>query len=367
MPLHVTHFMNAFLLAVVLILVLEKAAWSVGLVDRPNSRKLHDGGVPVIGGLAIFCAFVLTVLLISGAAAPWPLLVGLAVLVGLGVVDDLIDLRAPFRLTVQVGAALLILLPGGHLIEDLGNLLGNGHWELGIFALPFTLIFVVGLINAFNMLDGLDGLAGGVAASAFFWLAVGAALAGRGEQVLLLVLLFSTLGFLVFNLRHPWQARARVFMGDAGSTMLGAGIAVFILAAATGPGRLASLPAWLFLCALPAIDTLSLIARRLLAGQSPMVSDRRHLHHLILKAGLSERSTAAVLVLSSFALGGIGVGGALLGVPDGVMVLGLVALVGLHSWFVRHDWRVVRREGVTAAEPPLPALPQTRPVRKRIS
>jgi len=365
MPLHATHFINAFLLAVVLILVLEKAAPSIGLVDHPNARKLHDGGVPLIGGLAIFTAFALTVLLIGQPEAHWSLLLGLAILVGLGVLDDFVDLRAPVRLAVQVGAALFIVLPEGHLIEDLGNLFGNGDWELGVFALPFTLVFVVGLINAFNMLDGLDGLAGGVAASAFFWLAIGAALAGRAD-VLPLVLLFSTLGFLVFNMRHPWQARARVFMGDAGSTMLGAVIAVFIVSAATGPGRLAPLPAWLFLCALPAIDTLSLIARRLIAGQSPMASDRRHLHHLILKAGLSERSTATLMVLASFAIGGVGVLGAVFGVPDGVMVLGLLLLVALHCWVVRHDWRIARG-GSGAAEPSLPALSQPRPVRKRVS
>jgi UDP-GlcNAc:undecaprenyl-phosphate GlcNAc-1-phosphate transferase len=364
MPLHATHFMNAFLLAVVLILVLEKAALSVGLVDHPNARKLHDRGVPLIGGLAIFAAFALTVLLIGRPEVHWSLLFGLAILVGLGVLDDFVDLRAPVRLAVQVGAALLIVLPQGYLIEDLGNLFGGGEWELGVFALPLTLVFVVGLINAFNMLDGLDGLAGGVAASAFFWLAVGAGLAGRAE-VLPLIFLFATLGFLVFNLRHPWQARARVFMGDAGSTMLGAVIAVFIIAAATGPGRLAPLPAWLFLCALPAIDTLSLIVRRLVAGQSPMASDRRHLHHLILNAGFSERSTATLMVLASFVIGGIGVLGAFFGAPDGVMVFGLVLLVALHCWIVRNDWRIARPE--SGAGPSLPALPQPRPVRKRVS
>lgn len=401
MPLHVTHLMNAFLLAVVLLLLLEKAAWSVGLIDRPSGHKVHEGGVPVIGGIAMFVAFALTVFLVDGlTAAPWPLIGGLAILVVLGVIDDRHGLRAPLRLAVQIVAAVVIVVPGSHLIADLGDVIGSGAitsgtmasgalagevgaaksaaatllaaggaglLELGPFAMPFTLVFVIGLINAFNMMDGLDGLAGGVAASAFFWLAVAAGLTDGNGAVLPLLLLCVTLGFLVFNLRHPWQARARVFMGDAGSTMLGAGVAFFIVAAATGPTRLAPLPAWLWLCALPAIDTLSLIVRRLMVGQSPMASDRRHLHHILLQAGLSPCAVTAAIVMASFVLGGLGVAGARLGVPDNVMVLGLVLIVGGHVWFVGHFERraTEHRDGSTPAA--VGTVIPARPVRKRLS
>jgi UDP-GlcNAc:undecaprenyl-phosphate GlcNAc-1-phosphate transferase len=377
MPLHATHLMNAFLLAVVLILLLRGVAWPLGLIDKPDSRKLHHGGVPVVGGIAMFLALSLTACLVDGLLETcWPLLAGLAILVGLGVVDDRFNLRAPPRLAVQITAALVIVAPGGHLITDLGDVVGFGlgasaggerALELGIFAMPFTLIFMVGLINALNMIDGLDGLAGGVAASAFFWLAVAGAFSDAGSATLPLLLLCVTAGFLLFNLRHPWQARARVFMGDAGSTMLGASIAFLTIDAATGPARLAPLPAWLWLCALPAIDTLSLIVRRLMVGQSPMASDRRHLHHLLLEAGLSARAATTTIVMVTFLLGGIGMLGVWLGISTHVMVLGLVLVVGLHVFFVGHHEHRVARRNAGAATPAADPVMSSQPVRKRLS
>ena len=377
MPLHATHLMNAFLLAIVLILMLKQFSMPLGLIDRPDSRKLHHGSVPVIGGIAMFLAFLLTACLVDGLLETyWPLLTGLAILVGLGVIDDRHNLRAPLRLAVQIAAAIVIVAPGSHLITDLGDVVGfgavahqggEGTLELGIFAMPFTLIFIVGLINALNMIDGLDGLAGGVAASAFFWLAVAGYLSNSGSIALPLLLLCVTAGFLMFNLRHPWQARARVFMGDAGSTMLGASIAFLTIDAATGPTRLVPLPAWLWLCALPAIDTLSLIVRRLMIGQSPMASDRRHLHHLLLEAGLSVRAATTTILMVSFLLGGIGVLGAWLGVPTHVMVLGLVLVAGLHVFFVGHQEHRAARRGSGAVTPSADPVISPPPVRKRLS
>ncbi|CAH1650129.1 MAG: undecaprenyl/decaprenyl-phosphate alpha-N-acetylglucosaminyl 1-phosphate transferase [Chelatococcus sp.] len=377
MPLHATHLMNAFLLAIVLILLLRAVAWPLGLIDKPDSRKQHHGGVPVVGGIAMFLALLLTACLVDGLLETrWPLLAGLAILVGLGVMDDRFNLRAPLRLAVQITAALIIVAPGSHLITDLGDVIGFGlgaspggerALELGIFAMPFTLIFMVGVINALNMIDGLDGLAGGVAASAFFWLAVAGAFSDAGSATLPLLLLCVTAGFLLFNLRHPWQARARVFMGDAGSTMLGASIAFLTIDAATGPARLAPLPAWLWLCALPAIDTLSLIVRRLMVGQSPMASDRRHLHHLLLEAGLSARAATTTIVMVSFLLGGIGMLGVWLGMSTHVMVLGLVLVVGLHVFFVGHHEHRVARRNAGAATPAADPVMSSQPVRKRLS
>lgn len=347
MALHAANLLNAFLLAVVLVIALAKLAEPAGLVDRPSARKTHEGRVPVIGGIAMFGAFATAMLMLGWPPqAPWELLCGLLILTAIGMIDDIHDLRAEYRLLAHTMAASVMIVPGWHVITDLATLPGGPSLTLGMLGLPFTLIFIVGTINAYNMLDGLDGLAGGTAATAFLWLAVASGLAGNGHHVVVLLLLSATLGFLIFNAPLPWRGRALVFMGDAGSTMLGAGVSFFIAVLASAPDPIASLPALLWICALPAIDTLSLIVRRLHAGRSPFAADRRHLHHLLLQSGLSPRRVTCAMVAASFALGGVGIAGALIGVPDPVMLAGLALPVAAHTWIVR---RVQAQQGATAS------------------
>ena len=346
MPLHLTHLLNAFLLAIVLILVLEKVATRIGLLDVPSARKVHGGHVPLVGGLAMFAAFVVTVLMLDpGLRPPWEFLAGIGLLVALGAVDDRYDVPAPTKLAAQILAAAIMITPGNHVISDLGHLGGGGRIDLGPLALPFTILFVVGLVNAFNMLDGVDGLTGGAAACAFFWLALIAAITGQDRlAVPLLVLLFATLGFLVFNLRHPWCRQARVFMGDAGSMMMGACVAYFAISVAGGSGGKIHIHALLWLVAIPALDTLSLIVRRMWDGRSPLSADREHLHHLLLTGGLPPGKVTAVILALSAALGAVGAAGAFLGTPDMLMAAGLLSPAAAHAYFVRR--RTSRARGL---------------------
>ena len=343
--------LNAFLISVVLIPVLGKVAEPIGLVDVPTARKIHEGKIPLTGGLAIFAAFLISVLLAVGTRhAQWDLLTGVAILVLVGLVDDLFDIRASTRLAVQVCAASIMIVPGWHVISDLPNPFGSEPIELGLLALPFTMFFVVGLINAFNMLDGVDGLAGGAAAAAFFWLGAGVAASGSGERSELLILLCATLGFLVFNMRHPWRSRAVVFMGNAGSMMLGAFVAFYILVLdekTESPNHFVSL---LWIIAIPAIDTLTLIARRVAAGRSPLSADREHLHHLLLEYGLSPKATAASIAVLCFVVGGIGVLSARLGVSDIALLWGLLALLTGHTCFVWWGRKRIKGVGLLMTE-----------------
>jgi UDP-GlcNAc:undecaprenyl-phosphate GlcNAc-1-phosphate transferase len=197
-----------------------------------------------------------------------------------------------------------------------------------------AVLFIVGCCNAVNMLDGVDGLAGGYLALSCFWLALIAQAAGRGDvAVEALVLMAALVGFLVFNLRHRWRARASVFMGDAGSTMLGAVVAYLLVRLASGPGAL-SFPMLLWLVIVPVTDTLILAVTRIAAGHSPFRPDRRHLHHLLQDRGFTPGQTAALLIAASCLCGAVAYGGLLLAVPDGVIVLGLAAPVALHIGFV---------------------------------
>lgn len=354
---------NGFLLSVVLILVMEKIAIRIGLVDVPTSRKKHDGQVPMVG-LAVFIAFAVSAILLqqrpSGFAS---FMIGLTSLVVLGLLDDRMNLRATVKLIAQIACVALMLLPSGTLIRHVGAPLGGDYLLLEQWAVPVTIIAVVGLINAYNMIDGVDGLAGSLSVVALLWFAAAAGVTGLQDQLLLALLVaFCVIGFLVFNLRHRWRTRASVFLGDAGSMMLGAILAFLAIGLSQHDGERLSPVAILWICAVPIIDTASLAVRRLAAGRSPFSSDRQHLHHLMLDAGLTVNQVVVSLSMISGVLGGIGVFGWYLGVPDTALLLGLLLPVGAHIWFeqsgrnhVPRTWRIADK-GKHGFKTPQPLL-----------
>jgi UDP-GlcNAc:undecaprenyl-phosphate GlcNAc-1-phosphate transferase len=235
---------------------------------------------------------------------------------------------------------------GGHVIGNFGSSFLDAQAVaedpiVSTLVFSITVLFMVGLTNAFNMIDGLDGLAGGTAGSALFWLALIAAFLDRGAAVAQLFLLLAVvLGFLTFNMRHRWRPRALVFMGDAGSTMLGAAIAYFIIGLSSGQQATVPFPILLWVCVIPVVDTLSLMARRLHAGRSPFSPDRWHLHHLLLERGLTHTAAAGVVVGLSIVFGAVAYVGTVLAVSDQLLTIGLLLPVAIHSLFV---WASVRR------------------------
>jgi UDP-GlcNAc:undecaprenyl-phosphate GlcNAc-1-phosphate transferase len=325
------------------------------LVDKPDARKTHDGHVPLCGGIAIFLAFFSTTILTgAGSAGTLPLLPGLLLILTCGVLDDRFDLPVAPRLAMQVLAAFLILahtgltqlhlglVPG--LADSLNIMTGEdaGVILTGSLFLFVALIFVVGLINAVNMSDGIDGLAGSASAAAFFWLSVigfDAGQSGVGTQAL--VLSAACTGFLLFNMRHRWRAKASLFLGDGGSTLLGAALGSIILTLGSS-GSAIAFPVMLWVVIVPVTDTLSLIIRRFAARRSPFSADRQHLHHLILDNGFSS-SQATVLILSlNFAAGAAAWGALRLSVPAWAMLLGLIVPVLVHTSFVLRSNRRLR-------------------------
>lgn len=374
---HLIQILAAFAIVVAMIPAIDPVARRWGLLDQPGGRKDHGHAVPVTGGIAMFTGLSVPMLLLGPPGeVGWGLVTGLSGLVGLGAADDLLDLGPWVKLAGQFAAALAIITLNGHLVGP-GELLGLGHLHapgldaLGLgrpgFSMPgfdvpglempaldliVSALFVVGLANAFNMLDGLDGLAGGAAAAVLACLAVIAATAGSpGTLVQILLLLAAVLGFLLFNARHPWRASASVFMGDAGSLMLGAAIACFMLDLAACPAAAPPVPALLWLVAVPGFDMAILIVRRRLAGQSPFCGDRRHVHHALLRAGLSPSAAAAALVAACGVLGAAGIALWVARAP-GVAVLALLVVpfaAQLH--LVLHGWRRVQHLGTAPALP----------------
>lgn len=334
----------AFLLTILIIHSLKKPARDWGWVDKPNHRKHHKGAIPLVGGTAMFIAFAVAWLTLNQSlVALNGLLGGMSILVVTGIYDDRHEAPASLRFVAQIVASFCIIWGDGVYLRSLGELLGNSAISLDLMAVPFTIFCVVGVINALNMIDGLDGLAGGLAlVSTVCLLLLAQASQAHPSIILLLGLLASVItGFLYFNLRHPWRRQASVFMGDAGSMVLGLALAWAFVKLSQGEQRAFSpiVAVWVF--GLPLMDTIAVMIRRVLGGKSPFESDRRHIHHLLLHSGISTAKVTVYLLLASAALGGIGIAGWYKAVPDHALFYGFLSLFALYFFLTSLAWRML--------------------------
>jgi UDP-GlcNAc:undecaprenyl-phosphate GlcNAc-1-phosphate transferase len=325
---------NAFAIAVLAIFGLREFAIRVGMVDRPNARKKHQGIIPVYGGIAVSLGFASSALGFSAPLrVPWYCAIAFGLLLVLGAVDDRFGLRAGPRLVVQTLAGLLLVTFGASVPLNVNAIIPTENLPILVSA-TICVGFIVGMTNAINMMDGIDGLAGLTAVGGLIWTAVLGAWVGQpAVAVHAVVLACAAVGFLLFNMRHPWHARGSVFLGDAGAMTLGAALAYFMVQLSTdtnGPSFLVLL--WLVI--VPVTDTLSLIVRRLIAGQSPLAADRRHLHHLLLDRGLTEAQASSLIAGTSAFCGAIGTLAIIMGINPGIMIAGLSVPVLLHTAFV---------------------------------
>lgn len=338
-------YLIAFALSAVLIHILAPLAVRVGLVDHPGGRKRHQAPVPLIGGPAMFAAFVFSALLLLDSLYAYrPLFAAMGLLVVVGVLDDMRDLSPQKKFLAQVAAALFVSSWAGLYVAQLGNLWGFGPFELRNWAIPFTVVCILGTINAVNMSDGLDGLAGGLALVSLVFFGVTAWDLGMDRSCKLIVLMAMTVaGFLIFNLRFPWQHRARVFMGDSGSMMLGLFLTWFAVELTNRPsgGTLEPMSAVWFI-AVPLMDMGLVIARRLFKGLSPFAADRTHLHHILLAVGFSAGQVTWMLIGLAVACGAFGWFGWKAGLPGYAMFYAFVGLFGVAILLRRRVWRLLR-------------------------
>lgn len=292
----------ALVIASLLLWVLQPLARRFDLLDHPKGRKDHASATPVTGGLAILLACLVA---FNGIQAGSPRVLGFSVaallLTGVGMLDDRFDLRWYWRILAQAAAALILVYWGGAQVEQLGPMFGMDALALGWLSVPFTVFAVIGVINAVNMIDGADGLAGLLGLSALAMLLAAAVYSGNDPLVGRLSVLCGALaGFLIWNMRLPWQPRARVFLGNAGSALLGLVIAWASARLTQTPGHPVSpvLPLWLL--AVPVLDCLVVSARRIRQGRSPFDADDGHIHHIMRAAGF--RPTGIALWLAGFNL-----------------------------------------------------------------
>ncbi|MGH8307861.1 MAG: MraY family glycosyltransferase [Gammaproteobacteria bacterium] len=341
---------------VVLLRILRPVAFKFGLVDIPGERKLHRVSVPLVGGLAIWIVLAISYVLARFVFnAQWNGLggyfVAASMLVAAGLLDDLMELKVWVRLAIQVCAGLVAVYFGHALLVHLGNLWGWGDVQTGLWAVPFTLFCMVGLINAFNMLDGLDGLAGGVALVILFWLLLVALLTQRTALSIALILFASILiGFLMCNMRLPWR-REIVFLGDAGSMLLGFTLAWCAIRISQAPQQAVMPAAALWILGLPVLDTVSTMLRRAFHKHSPFSAGRDHLHHLLLAFGLPDSVVVVAEIGLAAILGAVGFFSWRYGVRELDLSMGFVVLGILYLGAVEAAWRFLARAHTSEQAP----------------
>jgi len=322
----------AFFIVVVAIPFLRRWAIDSGFVDQPGGRKQHEEPVPPIGGVVVFPVYMI-VGLFAGMAleAYWSLFWALILLLSVGVMDDRYHINPWVKFISQFVAAGLIVVLGDARIDNLGDLFGYGTVWIGAISIIFCAVATVLLINAINLMDGLDGLAGGKSVVVLLWFMVVAATAGDIQALLGLTIMIGALaGFLFYNMRHPLQSRASVFLGDAGSMCLGLVVSWFALKMSASPWiSLAPITvAWIL--GLPIFDACAQFYRRVREGRHPFSPDRGHFHHHFMNAGFSVQRATVTIMLIGVVMGGVGVLGVLVGVPEYMLAALWVALLFTH-------------------------------------
>ena len=282
--------LTTFLFVAFLVPVVKKIAFHVGALDIPNSRKVHTKPMPRLGGLAIYFGFLFGYMLFGEPSQMMnSVLIGSAILIFTGIIDDIKPLRALYKLIGQILAASVVTFYGQVLLQDISAF--GFYINFGILAYPITIFFIIACINCLNLIDGLDGLAAGISAIYYITIGIIATILGHlgPEVTLTFIMLGATLGFLVHNF-HP----ASIFAGDSGSMFMGFMISIIALLGFKNI-TLTSFIIPILILAIPILDTLFAIIRRLLKGESISKPDKFHLHHQLLNKNFSHRDTVLII------------------------------------------------------------------------
>ncbi|PQQ65914.1 MraY family glycosyltransferase [Acetivibrio saccincola] len=306
-------FALAFIVAFSSTPAVRKLAFKIRAVDIPkDTRRMHNKPIARLGGMAIFLGFVVSLMFgvvstFLGASGILPdrellgLLIGALIIVGIGIVDDIKQLGARFKLVFQIIAALCVVFISNTRITNLTNpFASEGVSQLNdITSYVITVLWIIGITNAINLIDGLDGLAAGVSSISYLSLFFISILNGESSDATIIAILAgATLGFLPYNF-NP----AKIFMGDTGSTFLGFTLAVVSIQGMIKTYAAFSIAIPLLVLGLPLFDTISTIIRRILKRKPIMQPDREHLHHRLIDMGLSQKQSVGVMYTASAVLG----------------------------------------------------------------
>jgi UDP-GlcNAc:undecaprenyl-phosphate GlcNAc-1-phosphate transferase len=314
------------------LLGMANLARQFGLVDRPSDRKLHPNEIPLVGGISICITMANFIYFNTQLLDSAIVFIGcITALTLLGALDDRFGLSVRFRLLVQIAITLIMVYLADIQVVYFGDLLGFGDIYLGRSGVLITVLASVACMNAFNMIDGIDGLLGGLSVIAFAGIALLLSSTGDSQaSFLCVVFIIAMIPYIALNLGVSGNTH-KVFMGDAGSAMIGFAIVWLLLAATQNSDPTSIRPVTaLWLAAVPLIDLTAVVCNRLVMKMSPFKADRNHLHHICLRLGLSSRQTLICICIFSVVLALFGIVGEIYQIPEYVMFYSFIALFLLY-------------------------------------
>ncbi|MBV1838976.1 UDP-N-acetylglucosamine--undecaprenyl-phosphate N-acetylglucosaminephosphotransferase [Photobacterium ganghwense] len=339
-----TAFIFVFVMSFCSLFVFRKVAKRIGLVDKPNARKLHQGVIPLVGGVSIFSTLVIAFLLFTPVDNDTVLfLISAAILVITGVIDDRYDISFKVRLVIQAAVSLAMIQIAGKSLHNLGYLMGSEAIELPLaMSYLITIFGVIGAINAFNMVDGIDGLLGGLASVTFAALGYMFFIDGNAALAAVCGLIVTAMvPYIMLNLGFPLGRRFKVFMGDAGSIFIGFTVIWLLIEATQGVKTTHIRPVTaLWVIAVPLMDMATIMIRRIRKGQSPFKPDREHLHHICQRIGLSSGMSLVVICTLASVLAGIGIWSDVNKVSESVMFFSFLAVFIGYFLTISYIWRI---------------------------
>jgi UDP-GlcNAc:undecaprenyl-phosphate GlcNAc-1-phosphate transferase len=337
---------TAFFFAFLAIKFFNPVAIEIGLVDKPCERKQHSGHIPLIGGISIFLAVLAASLLwLPNTLELRMYLIASAMMVFIGALDDKFDLRVRVRIVGQIIIASLMIYGVGGYISNLGNLFGFGDVTLGPLGILFTYVGIIVVINAYNMIDGIDGLIGSLSINTFTSISILFIMSGQTDYLSYpLVLATATVPYLMYNLgffeKYFKKESQKIFMGDAGSMFVGLSV-IWLLTMGTQGEQASFHPVTaLWICAIPLMDMLAIVVRRYKNGKSPFKPDRDHLHHILQRAGLSSRQTLVAISMAAAVMSLFGLAGEYFSIPDVVMLTGFIVTFACYILAIRRITKI---------------------------
>lgn len=283
-----------FFSSVIIMPIIKKVAIHINAIDIPNERKVHTKPIPRLGGLGIYLSFILGYILFAEPSFQMiSILISGFIIILTGLIDDINPVKARYKLIMQIIAACIVVFYGNIVLNHISAFGMNLNFVEPLNYIV-TILFIVSITNAINLIDGIDGLAAGVSSIYFATIAIIAFILAKTsglDVILALIMLGSTLGFLVYNFNS-----ASIFMGDSGSLFLGFIISVIALLGFKAT-TLTSLIVPLVLLAIPIFDTILAILRRTIKHQSIGKPDKEHFHHQLLKMKFSTKKTVLIIYL----------------------------------------------------------------------
>lgn len=305
-------FIGAVLITSLLLPRLADIASKIGLLDYPNKRKIHYIPKPLVGGLGIMMGIFIVSAWFIHKEYLTGYFIGVSLLFITGFIDDYKELGHRWKFLMQIAASLMFVYLSDIRLLSFGDLLSFGQLNLGNLCVPITIFCTVGVINAINMIDGMDGLSGGVSLAAFVSFAV---LAYINNQTELMLLSIAFSGAIIAFLRYNWHP-SKLFMGDTGTTTIGFSLCFLSIAITQKDNSHVPPVAPLLILALPIADTVTIMIKRMLQGKNPFRADKYHLHHIMLRVGITKKNTVRLILFLSAGLSSAALLGTVFHLPD---------------------------------------------------